>query len=272
VYLGRELLVTGLAYRPQLMGVLQRAAEAHLAKQVPDPVLRAKLTPDYVLGCKRMLPSNEWYPAITKPNVEVVPSPVTEIRPGGVLAGDGTEHEVDTLIFATGFHVTDAPFAQFIRGRDGVSLSDLWQGSPQAYRGTSVPGFPNLFWIIGANTGLGHSSMVFMIESHLNYVLSALGAMERRHATRLEVRRDAYDAYNAHLQAKLDGTVWNTGGCSSWYLDRNGRNSTIWPDFTWRFWQQTRRFDEPAYMLANGSGRALDGPTDAARSAAPISG
>ncbi|MGA8337667.1 MAG: 4-hydroxyacetophenone monooxygenase, partial [Solirubrobacteraceae bacterium] len=147
------------------------------------------------------------------------------------------------------FHVTDAPFAQFIRGRDGVALSDAWRGSPQAYRGAAVPGFPNMFWLIGPNTGLGHSSMVFMIESHLNYVISALGAMERGGATRIEVRRDVYDAYNEDIQARLGGTVWNTGGCSSWYLDRNGRNSTIWPDFTWRFWQQTRRFDEAAYEL-----------------------
>jgi cation diffusion facilitator CzcD-associated flavoprotein CzcO len=167
VYLGRELLVTGLVYRPKLMNILQRAAEAHLAKQVPDPVLRAKLTPNYVLGCKRILPSNEWYPAITKPNVEVVPSAVTEIRPGGVVGADGVEHQADTLIFATGFHVTDAPFAQFITGRDGATLADVWEGSPQAYRGTAVPGFPNLFWLIGANTGLGHNSMVFMIEAHL---------------------------------------------------------------------------------------------------------
>jgi cation diffusion facilitator CzcD-associated flavoprotein CzcO len=272
VYVGREALVTGLVYRPKLMNILQRAAEAHLAKQVSDPVLRATLTPDYVLGCKRILPSNEWYPAITKPNVEVVPSAVTEIRPGGVLGADGVEHEADTVIFATGFHVTDAPFAQFITGRDGMTLADRWQGSPQAYRGTAVPGFPNLFWLIGANTGLGHNSMVFMIEAHLNYVLGALGAMERHGASRIEVRPENYDAYNAELQSRLAGTVWNTGGCSSWYLDRNGRNSTIWPDFTWRFWQQTRRFDEAAYAVSNGSGRALPGPMDAARSAAPTTG
>ena len=132
-----------------------------------------------------------------------------------------------------------------------------------------------MFWLIGPNTGLGHNSMVFMIESHLNYVIGALEAMERRGATRIEVRRDVYDAYNEDIQARLGGTVWNTGGCSSWYLDRNGRNSTIWPDFTWRFWQQTRRFDEAAYVVTNGSGQALDGPTDAARSAGgrdPISG
>jgi cation diffusion facilitator CzcD-associated flavoprotein CzcO len=267
VYLSRELLVPGLAYRPQLMGAVQKMAEAHLARQVPDPDLRAKLTPDYVIGCKRILPSNQWYPAITQPNVEVVPSAVTEVRPAGVVGADGIEHEADTLIFATGFHVTDMPFAQFIRGRDGARLDELWHGTPQAYRGAAVPGFPNLFWVIGPNTGLGHNSMVFMIEAQLNYLLGALEAMEQRGATRIEVRRDAYNAYNAHLQSRLDGTVWNTGGCSSWYLDANGRNSTIWPDFTWRFWQQTRRFDDAAYLLQNGSGRALAGPTDAARSA-----
>jgi cation diffusion facilitator CzcD-associated flavoprotein CzcO len=263
VYFSRELLVTGLAYRPQLMNVLQKAAEAHLAKQVPDPELRAKLTPDYVLGCKRILPSNDWYPAITRPNVEVVPRAVSEIRPDGVVGADGVEHEVDTLIFATGFYVTDMPSARFIRGRDGVNLNDLWHGSPQAYRGAAVPGFPNLFWVIGPNTGLGHNSMVFMIEAQLNYLMDALETMERRGATTIEVREDAYRAYNAHLQERLERTVWNTGGCSSWYLDANGRNATIWPDFTWRFWQQTRRFDEAAYGLSNGAGQAR-GPREAA--------
>ncbi len=270
VYLGRELLVTGLAYRPQLMKALQRAAEAHMAKQVPDPELRAKLTPDYVLGCKRILPSNEWYPAITQPNVDLVPSAVTEVRPEGVVGADGVLREVDTLIFATGFHVTDVPFAQFIRGRDGARLDDLWHGSPAAYRGASVPGFPNMFWIVGPNTGLGHNSMVFMIEAQINYLLDALETMERSGATEIEVRRDAYDAYNTHLQSRLDGTVWDTGGCSSWYLDANGRNATIWPDFTFRFWEQTRRFDAPAYELTGVSGRGA-GP-QGRREAAPIPG
>ncbi len=270
VYLSRELLVTGLVYRPKLMKAVQKAAEAHLAKQVPDPVLRAKLTPDYVIGCKRILPSNNWYPAITQPNVEVVPSAVTEIRRDGVIGADGVLHEADTLIFATGFHVTDLPFAASIRGRDGLLLDDLWKGSPQAYRGAAVPGFPNLFWMIGPNTGLGHNSMVFMIEAQLNYLLDALATMDRRGATQIEVRPDAYEAYNADLQERLADTVWNTGGCSSWYLDANGRNATIWPDFTWRFWQQTRRFDEPAYVMSNGSGRGTRTP--GRREAAPSPG
>ncbi len=270
VYLGRELLVTGLAYRPKLMKGLQKAAEAHLAKQVSDPELRAKLTPDYVLGCKRILPSNEWYPAITQPNVDVVPCGVTEVRPEGVVGADGVLYEADTLIFATGFHVTDVPFAQFIRGRGGARLDELWQGSPQAYRGASVPGFPNMFWIVGPNTGLGHNSMVFMIEAQINYLLDALQRMEQGGVAEVEVRRDAYDGYNAHLQSRLDGTVWNTGGCSSWYLDANGRNATIWPTFTFRFWRQTRQFDAPAYELRGVTGRGT-GP-QGRREAAPIPG
>jgi cation diffusion facilitator CzcD-associated flavoprotein CzcO len=260
VYLSRELLVPGLVHRPQLMEAVQKMAEAHLAKQVPDPALRTKLTPDYVIGCKRILPSNEWYPAVTQRNVEVVPSAVSEVRPDAVVGADGVAHEADTLIFATGFHVTDVPFAQFIRGRDGARLCDVWHGSPQAYRGTAAPGFPNLFWVIGPNTGLGHNSMVFMIEAQLNYLVDGLRAMDRRAATQIEVRPAAYEAYNAHLQSRLTRTVWNTGGCSSWYLDANGRNATIWPDFTWRFWQQTRRFDEPAYSLTGVSGPGTGSP------------
>lgn len=250
VYLSRELLVPGLAYRPQMMNTIQRLACAHLAKQVPDEALRVKLTPDYVIGCKRIVPSNKWYPAITQPNVEVVTSAVADVRPNAVVAADGSVREVDTLIFATGFHVTDVAFARLVRGRGGVTLSERWDGSPQAYRGAAIPDFPNLFLLVGPNTGLGHNSLVFMIEAQLNYLIGALEAMERGGAARIEVRRDAYDAYNAHVQARLIRSVWNTGGCLSWYLDRNGRNSTIWPDFTWRFWQQTRRFDETAYELA----------------------
>ena len=249
VYFSRELLVTGLVYRPELMNTIQKMAEGHLAKQVPDEALRAKLTPNYVIGCKRILPSNAWYPAITQPNVDVVASGVTSFTPTGVLAADGSVHEVDTVIFATGFHVTDTAFAAVVRGRGGMPLSDVWNGSPQAYRGAAIPDFPNLFLLVGPNTGLGHNSVVFMIEAQLNYLMGALEAMERSGATRIEVRRDAYDAYNEHVQARLEQTVWNTGGCASWYIDRNGRNSTIWPDFTWRFWQQTRHFDEVAYEL-----------------------
>jgi cation diffusion facilitator CzcD-associated flavoprotein CzcO len=250
VYFGRELLVPGLAYRPKLMNIVETAARRHLARQVRDPDLRARLTPGYAIGCKRILPSNRWYPAITKPNVELVTDGIDHIRPDGIVTRTGELRQVDTIIFATGFHVTDVRIAKRITGRSGRTLDAEWAGSPRAYRGTAVAGFPNLFFLVGPNTGLGHNSIVFMIEAQLAYVMDALDHMRRTGATRLEVRPEAEAAYNAHIQRKLARSVWNTGGCSSWYLDRNGRNATIWPDFTFRFWGQMRRFDPHSYELA----------------------
>ncbi|HEX2102063.1 MAG TPA: NAD(P)/FAD-dependent oxidoreductase [Solirubrobacteraceae bacterium] len=263
VYLGRELLVPGLAYRPGLMTLIERLARRHLRRQVSDPELRRRLTPDYAIGCKRILPSNRWYPAVTQPNVEVVTDGIARVRPDGIVDASGALHRVDTIIFATGFHATDVRIAALTTGTRGRRLSDVWNGSPQAYRGTTVAGFPNLFFLVGPNTGLGHNSIVFMIEAQLNYVAGALQHMRRRGATKLEVTRAAQDAYNARIQRRMAQTVWSTG-CSSWYLDRTGRNSTIWPDFTFRFWADLRRFDPSAYHLGRTSRRTRDAPVAAA--------
>jgi cation diffusion facilitator CzcD-associated flavoprotein CzcO len=256
VYLSRELLVPGLAYRPRLMGIVERLARRHLERQVRDPALRARLTPDYAIGCKRIVPSNRWYPAVTKPNVDVVTAGVHEVRPDGIVDRDGELHQVDTIVFATGFHVTDIRMATLTTGAGGRRLSDVWAGSPRAYRGTTIAGFPNLFFLVGPNTGLGHNSIVFMIEAQLNYVAGALRHMRATGTTRLEVTPHAQDAYNARLEQRLARTVWSTGGCSSWYLDRTGRNSTIWPDFTFRFWGWMRRFDPSAYAVGRTARRA----------------
>ena len=220
-----------------------------LERQVPDPDLRAKLTPRYELGCKRILPTDEWYPALMRPNVELVADGIREIRPRSVVADDGTEREVDTIIFGTGFHVTDIPIAEKVRGRDGRTLAEAWDGSPSAYKGAAVAGYPNLFFLIGPNTGLGHNSIVFMIESQIEYVADALQTLRRTGARTLEVRPEAQAAYNAELDEMMRGTVWVSGGCSSYYIDRKGRNSTIWPTFTWPFRRRTREFDEAAYAL-----------------------
>jgi hypothetical protein len=152
-------------------------------------------------------------------------------------------------VFATGFHVTDTRFAKIMRGRDGILMSEVWAGSPQAYRGTAVSGFPNLFIITGPNTGLGHNSLVYMIEAQLDYLMDALRLIDQRGVTRVEVRPEAQAAYNTALQSRMGRTVWNSGGCASWYLDANGKNTTIWPDYTWRFRRQTRQFDPAAYQL-----------------------
>jgi cation diffusion facilitator CzcD-associated flavoprotein CzcO len=250
VYLSREMLVPGFVQNPKLMQLPQRVARRHLEKHVADPVLRAKLTPDYSFGCKRVLPSNDWYPAITQPNVSVVTEGIQGVVPNGIVTVDGELHEVDTIVFGTGFYVTDVRFAKIVRGRDGELMSDVWNGSPQAYRGTAVAGFPNLFIVTGPNTGLGHNSLVYMIEAQLDYLMDAVRTMEQRGATRVEVRRAAQEAYNEDLQSRMGRTVWNSGGCQSWYIDATGKNTTIWPDFTWRFRRQTRQFDAAAYELS----------------------
>jgi cation diffusion facilitator CzcD-associated flavoprotein CzcO len=250
VYLSREMLVPGFVQNPKLMRLPQRVARRHLEKHVADPALRAKLMPDYSFGCKRVLPSNDWYPALIKPNVSVVTEGIDRVVANGIVTVDGELHEVDTIVFATGFYVTDVRFAKIVRGRDGRLMSEVWNGSPQAYRGTAVAGFPNLFIVTGPNTGLGHNSLVYMIEAQLDYLMDAVRTMEQHGANRVEVRRPAQEAYNADLQSRMDRTVWNSGGCQSWYIDANGKNTTIWPDFTWRFRRQTRQFDAAAYELS----------------------
>ncbi len=255
IYWARELFV--LQFRHRAVGrLLERIPMAHMRKQVKDPALREKLTPDYRIGCKRILPTDEWYPALAQPNVEVVTEGITEIRPHSVVAADGTEREVDTIIFGTGFHVTDVPIADRIEGRDGRTLADTWEGSMRAYKGTTVAGFPNLFFLVGPNTGLGHTSIVFMIESQIAYVLDALRTMRRRGAGTLEVREEAQAAYNAELDRMTQGTVWVTGGCTSYYIDRNGHNSALWPTYTWPFRRRLREFDVAAYSLGARARRA----------------
>jgi cation diffusion facilitator CzcD-associated flavoprotein CzcO len=248
IYWARETFV--LQFRNRRMRKLgTRMALRQLQQQVPDPQLRAKLTPSYEIGCKRILPTDEWYPALQQPNVELVTDGIAEVRPRSIVTTDGEEREVDTIIFGTGFHVTDLPISGRIHGREGRTLAEHWGGSPQAYKGAAVAGFPNLFFLVGPNTGLGHNSIVFMIESQINYVSGALAAMRRRGAATVDVRPEAQAAYNAELEEMTKGTVWVSGGCSSYYIDRNGHNSTIWPTFTWPFRQRTREFDEGAYAL-----------------------
>jgi cation diffusion facilitator CzcD-associated flavoprotein CzcO len=248
IYWARESFVVQFRNR-RVRRLATRIALRQLERQVPDPELRAKLTPRYEIGCKRILPTDEWYPAVSRPNVEVIDQALNEIRPHSVVAADGTEREVDTIIFGTGFHVTDIPIAGMVRGRHGRTLAEVWDGSPEAYKGASVTGFPNLFLLVGPNTGLGHNSIVFMIESQVDYVGDALATMRRRGANRVEVRPEAQAAYNDEVQELTHGTVWVTGGCASYYIDRNGRNSSLWPTFTWPFRRRTRQFDEGAYAL-----------------------
>ncbi len=228
----------------------EKQARAHLERQVREPDLRARLTPDYAIGCKRVLVSNDYYPALTQPNVSVVTTGITEVRPHSVVDGNGDEHDVDVIVYGTGFHVMDIPVAHRLTGREGRTLAEEWaKTGAEAHRGTTVAGFPNLFLLLGPNTALGHSSVVFMIEAQIHYVMQALKALQGFGARALEVRRAAQARYNAELQAQLDTTVWNQGGCRAWYRNADGKNFTLWPTHTFTFKKQLSRFDAESYAL-----------------------
>jgi cyclohexanone monooxygenase len=257
IYWGREAYVLGFAFEPRILQVAQRVAERNITKAIKDPQLRAQVTPDWQIGCKRILLSNTWYPMLAQQHVDLVTDGIVEVRENAIVSADGTVREVDAIVLATGFHVTDSPTYERIIGKDGRSLAAVWdEQGQQAYKGAAVAGFPNLLFVVGPNTGLGHSSMVYMIESHLNYLTSALEAMDAKGIATFEVRPEAQQAYNARVQSHMRRTIWKTGGCASWYLDKHGNNTTLWPNFTFVFRQLTRRFDLAAYDTTARTGKA----------------
>jgi cation diffusion facilitator CzcD-associated flavoprotein CzcO len=247
--LSRESLVVGFVQRPALLRAAQRIAAGHLARSVKDPELRAKLTPRYVLGCKRILLSSDYYPALVQPNAEVIASGLAKVDGHTLTAQDGTAREADAIIFATGFHVTDMPLARHLHGAAGASLAEEWGGDMRALRGTTVAGFPNLCLLIGPNTGLGHNSLIHIIEAQLSYVLDYLDALDRTGAAALDARAAAEQQWNAEVQRRMQPTVWMTGGCVSWYLNAAGRNPTLWPGSVGRFRRATRRLDLAEYQV-----------------------
>jgi cation diffusion facilitator CzcD-associated flavoprotein CzcO len=259
LYVLREMLVLGFTH-PGLLRRAQKLALRHLHRQVPDPVLREKLTPTYTLGCKRILISDDYLPALTRPNVEVVTDAIREILPHGIVTRDGTVHEVDTLIFGTGFQVTDMPIARQVRGHDGRTLDEVWEGSPRAHLGTTVAGFPNFFMLQGPNTGLGHTSVLTMMESQMDHVLGALRHLDQEGLAAVEPRPEAQAAFVGQVDQQMARTVWMQGGCASWYLDRTGRNSTLWPGSTFAFRRRVQRFNAAEYL---GHPRARTAPHDA---------
>ncbi|EGX58236.1 monooxygenase [Streptomyces zinciresistens K42] len=258
----RELQVQAFTKRPNELGMIESLAKRNMARAVKDPALRAKLTPDYRIGCKRILLSSEYYPALARPNVDVVASGLGEIRGSTLVAADGSEAEADAIVFGTGFRVTDMPIAERVVGAEGRTLAEVWKGGMEALRGASAAGFPNWVSIIGPNTGLGNSSMILMIESQLNYLadyLRQLDVLGGRVA--LDARPGAVSDWNRRVQERMKRTVWNTGGCTSWYLDANGRNTTIWPGTTAEFRRATRRVDLGEYRVvrpAAGGGGARE--------------
>ena len=247
LYLRHEAL--GLAFRNVgLARVVGQLVGLHLRHQVKDPALREALRPDTTLGCKRLLLSDDYYPALTRPNAEVVAGGAVALRPGGVVGADGVERPADVVVFATGFHVTDYPFGERIVGAGARTLGETWGASPKAHLGTTVAGFPNLFFLQGPNTGLGHSSVVMMAEAQIEHVMNALDVLDRTDVAAVEPRPEAQAAFADDVDEQMGRTVWMTG-CDSWYLDETGRNAALWPGGVGAFRRRVEPFDDAEYRL-----------------------
>jgi cation diffusion facilitator CzcD-associated flavoprotein CzcO len=250
VYATLEGRVPAFNRFPVLMKAVEAQGKKNIAKAIKDPELRARVTPDYRAGCKRILVSNKWYPAIAADNVDLVTDGIAEIRPDAVVDRNGVERPIDVLIIATGFHVTDPPIANHVVGKDGRTLAEAWsEKGMRAYKGTTVHGFPNLFQLVGPNTALGHSSIIFIIESQVRYVVDAAVTLRRKGITAVEPTVEAQDAWTDAIQERMKPTVWLTGGCASWYVDEFGNNTTLWPGQTFTFRNHLSAFDLDKYAV-----------------------
>ena len=243
IYYSRELVAAGMIRNRWVTEGTKKLGLKHIEASIPDPELRAKVTPEFQPFCKRILVSDDYYPSLAQPNVDLRTEGIAEVRAGSIVTTTGEEIEVDTIIFGTGFRVTDTPMFERFRNADGHSVQEIFDKSRiGAYNGTVVPTFPNLFTIPGPNTGIGHTSLVVMIEAQVTWTLRMLELMEERRLASVEVRRAVHDDWCDLMDAKTEPTVWSSG-CSSWYLDKDGRNSTLWPGLTLEFRRRLRDVD-----------------------------
>ncbi len=247
-YWMNELTVIALAKHPKLTGLIRRMALHHMKRSGLPADLQRQLTPDYTIGCKRILPSNEFYPTFRLPHVHLHTERIDRLDDSSVISMDGVRTDVDVLILATGFEAAEFPSQFKIRGRNGVLLSDQWKNGPEAFLGTTVSGFPNMFFIIGPNTGLGHSSMILMIEAQVKYIISCIRELEAQDATAMDVKADIQENFNAEIQSRLADTVWNSG-CISWYRTKAGRNTSLWPGHTFEFMRRTKKVTPQHYTF-----------------------
>lgn len=250
LYWTLETRAAGFAIHPALAKPLEASARRHIARQIPDPELRAKVTPDYMFGCKRGLLSNDYYPALTRHNVDLITDGIAEVREHSIVTDDGTEYEVDAIIYGTGFKVTESLEEQHIVGRNGLKIQEAWADGIEAHHGITVPGFPNYFMLVGPNTGLGHNSIIFMIEVQIQHIMGCLRLLSEQKGTTIEVKASAMRRFNDRIHRRLRRQVWNEGGCNSWYLDANGVNRTLWPGFTFEYWLGSRRAKPADYDIA----------------------
>lgn len=232
-------------FNPAIAKTLQKLAKAFIRYQVKDPVLAEKLTPDYTIGCKRVLISNKWYPMFNRPNVELVTEGIQEVREHSIVTRDGVERPADCIILGTGFIVDPRIYMKDFpcTGLPGHDLNVDWKDGAEAYYGVNVTGFPNLYQLVGPNTALGHNSIIFMIECQVHYILEQLRLLKEKGADYIDVKPAAQREFNENIQRNLKGTVWSSG-CQSWYQQEGGKNFTIWPFSTWKYWLRTRQVRE----------------------------
>jgi cation diffusion facilitator CzcD-associated flavoprotein CzcO len=234
---------------PKAAGVISKLAKLNIHRQIKDPVLRKQLTPSYKIGCKRILISNKYYPAFNRSNVSLITEGISSIEGNAIIDKDGNRRDVDAIILGTGFHADPRKYMKgfTVTGKNGVTLLEQWRQGAEAYYGMTVNGFPNMFQLVGPNTGLGHNSVIFMIESQVHYIIDCLKKMEVRAAQTIEVRSSAQRRFNDWVQANLKDTVWSSG-CVSWYLQGDGRNFTMWPGSTWMYRFRTKNAKPESYI------------------------
>ena len=249
IFAFQDLAAAGMTKHRWILRPIRAIAQRQIERAIADPELRRKVTPADELGCKRIMLTDDWYPTLTRPNVDVVTDRVAEVTPGGVRTADGVERPADVLVLATGFESHGFVAPMQITGAGGRTLGEAWAGVPRAYLGTSVPGFPNLFLLYGPNTNGGSGSVIYTLEAGMQHVLAALGELERTGARRIEVRQEAAERFERELRTALAGTVWHTG-CTNWYVDEQGNDPNQWP-WTWRTYRRRAAQLEPgAYALA----------------------
>ena len=242
IYWVLESTALGLVVNPKWTKFLEKISLKHLKKSVADEELRKKLTPKYMLGCKRILISNDYYKALTLQQSQLITEGIEKVEGNAIITKDGKRSEVDAIIFGTGFNAADYPKEFVVKGLNGKLLADEWKHGPEAYLGISVKHFPNLFFIIGPNTGLGNNSMIFMIESQVNYIVQCIKNLRENGYKYLDVKENIQENYNFEIQKKLAHTVWNSG-CVSWYQTSEGKNTSIWPGFTFQYWKRMKNLN-----------------------------
>jgi cation diffusion facilitator CzcD-associated flavoprotein CzcO len=244
-----ELGAAAMTGRRWLLGGFRAVGRRQITKAITDEELRAKVTPSDEIGCKRIMLTDEWYPTLAKPNVELITDPIAEFTPSGVRLKDGRERPADVLVLATGFKTHGFVAPMEIVGAAGRKLAEEWAPVPHAYLGMSVPSFPNMFLLYGPNTNGGTGSVIYTVEAGVSHVIAALTQLERANARRIEVRRQAAETFDRELRAALSETVWHTG-CTSWYVDENGNDPSQWPWLWSTYRRRTARIEPGAYELS----------------------